>query len=62
MNRLDESRMEPSGLRRRRKLADADPTREQEDAWYFDTSAGKEEILFCRIGRNEMRLSVFCEN
>lgn len=24
------------------------------DTWYFDTSAGKEEILFRRIGRNEI--------
>jgi hypothetical protein len=23
-------------------------------AWYFDTGAGKEEILFRRIGRNEI--------
>jgi hypothetical protein len=26
----------------------------RKNAWYFDTSAGKEEILFRRIGRNEI--------
>src|SRR5271154_2525079 len=31
------------------------------DAWYFDTSAGKSEILFRRIGRNEMSTAVVCQ-
>ncbi len=30
------------------------PLVNRKDAWYFDTSAGKEEILFRRIGRNEI--------
>jgi Protein of unknown function (DUF2950) len=30
------------------------PLVNRKDAWYFDTSAGKDEILFRRIGRNEM--------
>jgi hypothetical protein len=30
------------------------PLREQGGAWYFDTSAGREEILNRRIGRNEL--------
>ena len=30
------------------------PLVDTKDAWYFDTSAGKEEILFRRIGRNEI--------
>jgi hypothetical protein len=30
------------------------PLVNRKNAWYFDTSAGKEEILFRRIGRNEM--------
>jgi hypothetical protein len=30
------------------------PLVNKKDAWYFDTSAGKEEILFRRIGRNEI--------
>jgi hypothetical protein len=30
------------------------PLANRKDAWYFDTSAGKEEILFRRIGRNEI--------
>ena len=29
--------------------------------WYFDTSAGKQEILFRRIGRNEMSALRVCE-
>jgi hypothetical protein len=31
------------------------------DAWYFDTDAGKQEILFRRIGRNEMSTIRVCE-
>jgi Protein of unknown function (DUF2950) len=30
------------------------PLVDRKDAWYFDTNAGKDEILFRRIGRNEM--------
>ena len=30
-------------------------------AWYFDTEAGKKEILFRRIGRNEMSAIRVCE-
>jgi hypothetical protein len=30
------------------------PLANRKDAWYFDTSAGKDEILFRRIGRNEI--------
>jgi Protein of unknown function (DUF2950) len=30
------------------------PLVNRKNAWYFDTSAGKEEILFRRIGRNEI--------
>jgi len=30
------------------------PLVNRKDTWYFDTSAGKEEILFRRIGRNEI--------
>ena len=30
------------------------PLVNRKDAWYFDTNAGKEEILFRRIGRNEI--------
>src|SRR4030095_4969327 len=30
-------------------------------AWYFDTSAGKEEILFRRIGRNEIAAMRICQ-
>jgi hypothetical protein len=31
------------------------------DAWYFDTSAGKEEILLRRIGRNEIAALRICQ-
>jgi hypothetical protein len=31
------------------------------DAWYFDTDAGKQEILFRRIGENEMSTIRVCE-
>ena len=31
------------------------------DAWSFDTSAGKEEILFRRIGRNEIAAMRICQ-
>ena len=31
------------------------------DAWYFDTSAGKEEILLRRIGRNEIAAMRICQ-
>jgi Protein of unknown function (DUF2950) len=30
--------------------------------WYFDTDAGKDEILFRRIGRNELAAEDACEN
>ena len=30
------------------------PLVQKDNAWYFDTAAGKEEILFRRIGRNEL--------
>jgi Protein of unknown function (DUF2950) len=30
------------------------PLVDRKDAWYFDTNAGKDEILFRRVGRNEM--------
>jgi hypothetical protein len=31
------------------------------DSWYFDTDAGKKEILFRRIGRNEMSTIRVCQ-
>src|SRR5438094_8847433 len=31
------------------------------DAWYFDTAAGKEEILLRRIGQNEMAAMRICQ-
>lgn len=31
------------------------------DAWYFDTEAGKHEILFRRIGKNELSAIQVCE-
>jgi hypothetical protein len=31
------------------------------NAWYFDTAAGKQEILFRRIGKNEMSAIRVCE-
>jgi len=31
------------------------------DAWYFDTDAGKKEILYRRIGRNELSAIRVCE-
>jgi len=31
------------------------------DAWYFDTAAGKEEILLRRIGRNEIAAMRICQ-
>jgi hypothetical protein len=31
------------------------------NSWYFDTAAGKQEILFRRIGRNEMSAIRVCE-
>jgi Protein of unknown function (DUF2950) len=30
--------------------------------WYFDTNAGKDEILFRRIGRNELAAEVACQD
>jgi hypothetical protein len=30
------------------------------NAWYFDTEAGKQEILFRRVGRNEMSAMMVC--
>jgi hypothetical protein len=37
------------------------PLVNQNDAWYFDTGAGKEEILFRRIGRNEIAALRICQ-
>ncbi len=31
------------------------------DVWYFDTAAGKMEILYRRVGRNEMSTIVVCQ-
>src|SRR5438094_6161598 len=37
------------------------PLVNRKNAWYFDTSAGKEEILLRRIGRNEMAAMRICQ-
>jgi hypothetical protein len=37
------------------------PLVNRNDAWYFDTGAGKEEILLRRIGRNEMTAIRTCQ-
>lgn len=36
------------------------PLVHQGSAWYFDTAAGKEEILYRRIGRNELAVIQVC--
>jgi Protein of unknown function (DUF2950) len=40
-------------LYRSGKLAFPIPIVEKNNAWFFDTAKGKQEILFRRIGRNE---------
>jgi hypothetical protein len=37
------------------------PLMSKGDSWYFDTDAGKKEILFRRIGRNEMSTIRVCQ-
>lgn len=37
------------------------PLVEKNNSWYFDTAAGKEEVLFRRIGRNELSTIQVCE-
>jgi len=37
------------------------PLVNRNDAWYFDTGAGKEEILLRRIGRNEIAAMRICQ-
>lgn len=37
------------------------PLRNKGNAWYFDTDAGKQEILYRRIGRNEMSAIRVCQ-
>ncbi len=37
------------------------PLRNKGNAWYFDTDAGKKEILYRRIGRNEMSAIRVCQ-
>ena len=37
------------------------PLMNHNDAWYFDTGAGKDEILFRRIGRNEIAALRICQ-
>jgi hypothetical protein len=37
------------------------PLVKQGDSWYFDTEAGKEEILYRRIGRNEISTIRVCQ-
>jgi Protein of unknown function (DUF2950) len=37
------------------------PLMNKGDAWYFDTDAGKQEILYRRVGRNEMSAIRVCE-
>lgn len=36
------------------------PLAHKGDAWYFDTSAGKREILYRRVGRNELTVIQVC--
>ena len=45
---------------RQRRLAVPDPARAQGWQLAFDTAAGREEILFRRIGRNELRSIQAC--
>jgi hypothetical protein len=37
------------------------PLLHKDNAWYFDTEAGKQEILYRRIGRNEMSAIRVCQ-
>jgi len=37
------------------------PVVERDRSWYFDTAAGKKEILYRRIGRNEMSTILVCQ-
>src|ERR1017187_1229090 len=37
------------------------PLVNKEDSWYFDTEAGKKEILYRRIGRNELSAIRVCQ-
>jgi hypothetical protein len=37
------------------------PLVKQGDSWYFDTEAGRKEILYRRIGRNEMSTIRVCQ-
>jgi hypothetical protein len=37
------------------------PLKSKDNSWYFDTEAGKKEILFRRIGRNEMSTIRVCQ-
>jgi Protein of unknown function (DUF2950) len=37
------------------------PLVKQDNSWYFDTEAGKKEILYRRIGRNEMSTIRVCQ-
>jgi hypothetical protein len=37
------------------------PLMSKDNSWYFDTEAGKKEILFRRIGRNEMSTIRVCQ-
>ncbi|MGD0492783.1 MAG: DUF2950 domain-containing protein [Steroidobacteraceae bacterium] len=37
------------------------PLVQKANAWYFDTDAGKEEILFRRVGRNELSTIRICQ-
>jgi len=37
------------------------PVVERDHSWYFDTAAGKREILYRRIGRNEMSTIHVCQ-
>lgn len=37
------------------------PLKKKGDAWYFDTEAGEKEIVFRRIGRNEMSAIRICQ-
>jgi hypothetical protein len=37
------------------------PLRNKGGAWYFDTEAGQQEILYRRVGRNEMSAIKICE-
>jgi hypothetical protein len=37
------------------------PLMKRNDAWYFDTAAGKDEILLRRIGRNEIEAIRICQ-